>query len=148
MISACRGTFQSTSDMDEYSKTTEVEASISQAVSDKEADIKLFVSKTYQTIANMGNYSTTTQTQSLIDLSLQGITLSTSTKEFDNQTESTLSLKKGSVTIDTTSITGTTAKQAASIAADAVNGITLSVTNGKSSSTLAIKSGSTTLSSQ
>ena len=148
IISACRGTFQSTSDMDEYSKTTEVEASISQAVSDKEADIKLFVSKTYQTIANMGNYSTTTQTQSLIDLSLQGITLSTSTKEFDNQTESTLTLKKGSVTIDTTSITGTTAKQAASIAADAVNGITLSVTNGKSSSTLAIKSGSTTLSSQ
>ena len=67
----------------------------------------------------------------------------------NNQTTSTLTLKNGNVTIDTANVVGTTATQAAAIAADAVNGITLSVTNSttEASSKLTLKNGNVTITS-
>lgn len=91
-----------------------------------------------------GNADTkATQVKATVD----GLTVSTSASVSGNETTTTLSLKSGSTTISSSSWNGTTAAQATTIAADAVNGITLSATNGDSSSTLTLKSGKTTLSS-
>ncbi|MGN1303774.1 MAG: phage tail protein [Oscillospiraceae bacterium] len=147
IISACKGTFQFASDMDKYSLIKDVEASITQAISDNEASIKLFVSNTYQSISDMADYSTTLETQSLIDVSLEGITLSTSSSVSGNTTTSTLTLKKGSLTLSSAkiSIESITKDYAAKIAADAVNGITLStsttVSGNQTESTFTLKNG-------
>lgn len=77
------------------------------------------------------------------------IRLSVSSKTTNDQTESTISITNGTTVLNSVKVTGTTAEQASKIAIDAVNGITLSVTNSttNASSTIAIKSGSTTISS-
>ena len=76
-----------------------------------------------------------------ISQTFNNITLSVSSTTSNNQTTSTLTLKNGNVTIDTANVVGTTATQAAAIAADAVNGITLSVSNSTTAaaSTLTLK---------
>ena len=76
-----------------------------------------------------------------ISQTFNNITLSVSSTTSNNQTTSTLTLKNGNVTIDTANVVGTTATQAAAIAADAVNGITLSVSNSitAAASTLTLK---------
>ncbi len=77
------------------------------------------------------------------------IRLSVSSRTTNDETESTISVTNGSTILNSVKVTGTTAEQASKIAVDAVNGITLSVTNSttNASSTIAIKSGSTTISS-
>lgn len=77
------------------------------------------------------------------------IRLSVSSKTVNDQTESTISITNGTTILNSVKVTGTTAEQASKIAVDAVNGITLSVTNSatSASSTIAIKSGFTTISS-
>ena len=84
-----------------------------------------------------------------ISQTFNNITLSVSTTTSNNQTTSTLTLKNGNVTIDTANVVGTTATQAAAIAADAVNGITLSVSNSTTAatSTLTLKNGNVTITS-
>ena len=84
-----------------------------------------------------------------ISQTFNNITLSVSSTVSNNQTTSTLTLKNGNVTIDTANVIGTTATQAAAIAADAVNGITLSVSNSTTaaSSTLTLKNGNVTIAS-
>lgn len=84
-----------------------------------------------------------------ISQTFDNITLSVSETTSNNQTTSTFTLKNGSAVIDTASVTGTTAAQAATIAADAVNGITLSVTNSTTAatSTLTLKNGNVTIAS-
>ena len=84
-----------------------------------------------------------------ISQTFNNITLSVSSTTSNNQTTSTLTLKNGNVTIDTANVVGTTATQAAAIAADAVNGITLSVSNSTTAatSTLTLKNGNVTITS-
>lgn len=82
-----------------------------------------------------------------ISQTFDNITLSVSETTSNNQTTSTITLKNGSAVIDTASVTGTTAAQAATIVADAVNGITLSATSSGTSATLTMKNGNTTIDS-
>jgi len=91
---------------------------------------------------NLSSYSTTTEITNMID----GLTLTTSTTEQDSQTVSTINLSRGTTSITNAIVRGTTATQAASIAADAVSGISLSVVNGSTSSTFTLTADSVTLS--
>lgn len=77
---------------------------------------------------------------------VDGFTLTTSTSVSGGQTVSTLKLSSTGFETSST-VTGTTATQAATIAASAVSGITLSFTDGTASSTFVLKAGTTTLSS-
>ena len=100
----------------------------------------------------MSAYPTTTQMSSAITQEVSSkfatLTLSTSASTSGGQTTSTIKLKSGSTDLGSSvTVSATTAAQAATIAADAVNGITLSVTNGASSSTIKLKNGNVEIAS-
>lgn len=90
---------------------------------------------------DLSSYSTTAEITNMMG----GIALTVKSTTSGNNTISTIGLNNGSATI---SVTGTTATQAANIAADAINGISMSVVNGSSSSTLTLTANGTTLSSK
>ena len=94
-------------------------------------------------------YSTTAQMNTAITTEIGNINLTVSSSTSNNQTTSTINLRRGTTSISNISITGTTATQAATITADAIKGITLSVTtsaaNDQTSSTITMKSGTTTI---
>lgn len=82
-----------------------------------------------------------------IEATVDGLSISTSTSSSGNETTTKFDLKSGSAVLSTTSVRGTTANQAATIAASAVNGITLSSKVDGASATLTLKNGSTTITS-
>jgi phage minor structural protein len=191
IVSACTGTYQTKSDMGDYSTTTEMNTAITQQVSSEKASILSTVSGTYQTKDGMGDYlktvdlntsigqyidsttgtakivsactgtyqtksdmgdyvTTSTMSSSItqeVNSKVASLTLETSESTSGNQTTSTIKLKNGTTQISSTTIVGTTAAQASTITTDAINGITMTVTNGTSSSQIVIKNGSTTITS-
>ncbi len=100
---------------------------------------------------DLSSYSTTDETETYVTKTISdtmdGLEFRVSSSVNGNETTSTITMYSGAVSITSTSIKGTTATQAASIAADAVNGITLEVSNNDTSSTLTLKAGATKLSS-
>lgn len=108
--------------LESYYDMTEIDAIIKAT----KGEIELGVSTTYQTKADMEEYSTTKETQSLIDIAVDGMELSVSEKleEYSttSETESKINLKIGE--------------------------ISLGVQNGESSSKIELKAGETTLASK
>ena len=108
--------------LESYYDMTEIDAIIKAT----KGEIELGVSTKYQTKSDMGEYSTTKETQSLIDIAVDGMELSVSEKlgEYStiSETESKINLKIGE--------------------------ISLGVQNGESSSKIELKAGETTLASK
>ena len=132
-----------------YTKQVNLSAGISAYIStaDGTAKVTSAVSATYQTKSGMTLYSTSAEVTQEIKNGIASITLSVTTSASGNQTTSTITLKQGTTTITNTAVIGTTAAQSATIAASAVNGITMTVTNGTNSSTLTIRNGAIAIAS-
>lgn len=132
-----------------YAQKSQLSASIGAYIDSPTGTAKVVqaCSATYQTKSGMSIYATSASVTTEINNGLASLTLAVSTTSASDQTTSTIALKRGTTTISSTSVVGTTASQVASITADAIQGISLSVTNGSTSSTFTLKAGSTTLSS-
>ena len=124
--------------------------------SEKEGELSSRITQTAESITtevtravNAAEAELSETLSSKITQTVDSIRLSVSSKSANEETESTISITRGSTTISSVKISGTTAEQAAKISADAVKGITLTVANSSTgaSSTLTLKSGTTTLSS-
>ena len=133
------------------SLTTEIKRA-----SEKEGELSSRITQTAESITtevtravNAAEAELSETLSSKITQTVDSIRLSVSSKSANEETESTISITRGSTTISSVKINGTTAEQAAKISADAVKGITLTVANSSTgaSSTLTLKSGTTTLSS-
>lgn len=132
-----------------YAQKSQLSASIGAYIDSSAGTAKVVqaCSATYQTKSEMSIYATSASVTTEINNGLASLSLAVSTSSYNNQTTSTISLRRGTTTISSTSVVGTTAAQVASITADAIQGITLSVTNGDTSSTFTLKAGTTILSS-
>lgn len=149
IISACSSVYQKKEDMDGYLTDVNLNSTVEQYIDSTTGTSKIIsaCSGTYQKISDMSEYATNSSIEQEVSEQVAKISLTTSTTTKDNQTTSTIALKNGSTTLSNVSIVGTTAAQASTIASDAINGITMTVTNGEKSSTLTLKNGSTTIAS-